>query len=341
MIRDPYLFIVGCARSGTTLLQRMLDHHPMLAVANEARLMLRVARSETQETDPPLTSELVEWVRSYHRFTQLGLPEAIVDEAAAGARTYGEFASRLYSAYGKVQGKAFAGEKTPRYVRFLPRLHYFFPWVRTIHLIRDGRNVTLSTLEWAQGNKGPARLQLWSKEPVAACALWWQWQVSKGRHDGAKLGRDKYHEVKYEDLISFPKKELRDVTEFLALPFAPEMLAFHSGKQRSKPKLSAKKAWLPPTQGLRDWRTQMSARDVELFEAIAGDLLSTLGYERAFTAVSPSMLRVSKHCRDWWQTNMTRREATRASSLLAKKASATHDAGVIEAAVSRRESETP
>jgi hypothetical protein len=38
---------------------------------------------------------------------------------------------------------------------------------------------------------------------------------------------------------------------------------------------------LPPTKGLRDWRTQMSREDVALFEALAGDLLVDLGYERA------------------------------------------------------------
>jgi hypothetical protein len=32
---NPYLFVVGAARSGTTRLQRMLDAHPLLAVVNE------------------------------------------------------------------------------------------------------------------------------------------------------------------------------------------------------------------------------------------------------------------------------------------------------------------
>lgn len=38
---------------------------------------------------------------------------------------------------------------------------------------------------------------------------------------------------------------------------------------------------LPPTKGLRDWRTQMSMEDVTAFELLAGDLLTDLGYERA------------------------------------------------------------
>ncbi len=38
---NPYLFVGGCPRSGTTLLQRMLDHHPELALANDSHFIPR------------------------------------------------------------------------------------------------------------------------------------------------------------------------------------------------------------------------------------------------------------------------------------------------------------
>jgi sulfotransferase family protein len=315
MSRNPYLFIVGCARSGTTLLQRMLDHNPLLAVANEARFMLRLADGGTEENDPPLTPEMVEWVRAYHRFPELGISESVVSAAAATARTYGEFASALYSEFGKLYGKALVGEKTPRYVGFLSRLHTVFPWVKTIHLIRDGRDVALSTLQWAREGKGPGKYQLWLEEPVAVCALWWQRNVSIGRASGVDLGSKRYQEVKYEDLVNEPEETLRRITGFLELPFSPQMLAYHEGKTRHRAGLSTKKAWLPPTPGLRDWRTQMSGRDIELFEALAGDLLSMLGYERAFQAISPEIAEVAERCRDWWDAARMRRSFERASAL--------------------------
>jgi hypothetical protein len=34
-MKNPYVFVVGCPRSGTTLLQRMLDAHPNLAISKE------------------------------------------------------------------------------------------------------------------------------------------------------------------------------------------------------------------------------------------------------------------------------------------------------------------
>ena len=32
---NPYVFIVGCARSGTTLLERMVDAHPEIAITHQ------------------------------------------------------------------------------------------------------------------------------------------------------------------------------------------------------------------------------------------------------------------------------------------------------------------
>lgn len=309
--RTPYLFAVGCPRSGTTLLQRMLDHHPELAVANDTHFIPKVVNGVPRGVDPVLTPQHVRKALEYRRFPRLGLSEARVREAATGARTYGEFVSALYAAYGALRGKPLAGEKTPDYVRHLPFLHDLFPWVRTIHIIREGRDVALSVLQWAHESKGPGRFALWRQEPVAVCALWWRWQVSTGRRDGRALGPARYREVRYEDLVTRPEETLRGIVPFLGLPFAPEMLAYHAGKTRSELGLSAKAAWLPPTPGLRDWRTQMTERDVALFEALAGDLLSELGYQRTVAAPSPAIAAIAGRCRSVWESEMAHRGASR------------------------------
>jgi hypothetical protein len=306
--QNPYLFVVGCPRSGTTLLERMLDHHPQLAVANDSHFVPRAIEDVPVGVDPILTPELVDWVRTYRRFYRLELSDAAVDEAAAASGTYAEFVSALYSEYGRLRGKLLAGEKTPGYVREIPRLHALFPWVRTVHIIRDGRDVALSALEWAREDKGPGKFELWSEEPIAVCALWWRWQVSTGQRDGAAVGPAQYCEVKYEDLVAQPEQTLRHVAAFLALPFALEMLTYYEGKVRPKSGRSAKNAWLPPTQGLRDWRTQMKPRDLELFEALAGDLLSALGYERGFATISPEIAARAEEHRRWWQAGPKRRQ---------------------------------
>jgi Sulfotransferase family len=315
MSESPYLFVVGCPRSGTTLLQRMLDNHPLLAVANDTHFIPR-APSLAEGLDPPLTPELVEWVLGSQRFYRLGLPEELVRKAAAHARTYGEFVSALYSELGKLRGKPLAGEKTPDYVQKLPLLHALFPWVKTIHIIRDGRDVALSTMRWAHEDRGPGRYRLWQEEPLAVCALWWRLQVSTGRTDAERLSPTRYFEVRYEDLVIRPDDTLQELTAFLELPFAPEMLAYYVGKLRPEPGLSAKKAWLPPTPRLRDWRAHMSPRDVQLFEALAGDLLSELGYKRVFDNISPEIATLSERYRNLWESERAQRPAKRARKRL-------------------------
>ena len=210
----------------------------------------------------------------------------------------------MYDELARTHGKLLGGEKTPDYVRHLPLLHGLFPWAKMVHIIRDGRDVALSTLEWARKDKGPGKFKLWQEEPVAVCALWWRWQLITGRIAGAALGPNLYHEIKYEDLVAQPEEALRKLADFLALPFAREMLEYHVGKFLDQPGLDAKKAWAPPTPGLRNWRSSMSARDVELFEAIAGDLVGALGYERDADAISPEIAGIAKRCSDWWEPKM-------------------------------------
>jgi hypothetical protein len=311
----PYAFIVGCPRSGTTLLQRMLDHHPLLAVANDTHFIPRVV--DPDGGDVALSPEIVDRVLDYHRFGRLGLDDPAVRRAASHTRTYAEFVGALYAQFGARHGKPLAGEKTPDYVRYLPLLGRLFPWSRVVHIVRDGRDVALSALQWARPDKGPGRFALWPEDPVAVCALWWRWQVTSGRTGGRGLG-SRYQEVRYEDLVARPRETVKSLCLFLQLPFAPEMLAYHLGRHREQPGLSAKNAWLPPTPGLRDWRSQMSERDAEVFEALAGDLLSSLGYERATGVPTPVVTALAQRYQSWWEAELARRRAKR----LAKRGAA-------------------
>jgi sulfotransferase family protein len=306
MGRNPYVFAGGCHRSGTTLLQRMLDHHPMLAMGNDSHFIQDCMGDPSTPVDRPLTDEVVECVRWYPQLRRLRLPDSAVDRAAAGASTYGEFVSLLYTELATARGKPLAGEKSPVYIRHIPLLDRLFPWVKFVHLIRDGRDVALSLKERVPPNRGPRRFTLWDEEPLAVCALFWERTITRGRHDGEGFAAGRYLELRYEALVSRPRETLTAALSFLELPFSEESLEFHQGKTRPRPGRSSKSAWLPPTPGLRDWRSQMDPRDVELFEAIAGDLLVELGYERAFTRISPAVAAVADQCRSWWANPIRR-----------------------------------
>ncbi len=312
--RSPCVFVVGCPRSGTTLLQRMLDRHPELAVACDTHFIPRVLELVAPEQleagargeDVPLTDKLVFGALGYHRFARLGLETSDVLAAAESSSTYAQFVSELYVSLGRLHDKPLAGEKTPNYVRWLPLLSGMFPHARFVHLIRDGRDVGLSSLEWATATKGPGKLDLWQREPVAVCALWWRWLVGEGRAAGRLLGESRYAEVSYESLVQNPDRELRTICAFLELRYAPEMLACRRDGGRPKQRLSARRADLSPTPGLRNWRLDMGGRDVALFEYLAGDLLAELAYDLSDMSGGANVAEIGREARAWWNRHQAR-----------------------------------
>ena len=168
---DPYVFVVGSPRSGTTLLQRMLDAHPQLAVANDTHFIPK-AIAGIADDDVPLTRELVERVIGYHRFHRLGIDDELARTLAIGAETYASYVGALYGAFAIAHGKGMAGEKTPDYVRSIPLLDRLFPWARFVHIVRDGRDVALSALDWAGEGKGPGRFAPPPNTHRPQCRTW-------------------------------------------------------------------------------------------------------------------------------------------------------------------------
>jgi hypothetical protein len=311
---NPCVFVVGCPRSGTTLLQRMLTEHPQLAVVDDIRFIVetlddvypeikksRIARGR----DPKLKPEVVDSLIQRKRFASLRLSERRVRELAGQCKNYATFVTALYDEFARAHGKPMAGDKTPDYVRRLLMLHGLFPHSRFIHIIRDGRDVALSALEWgAKKHKGPCKFALWEEQPMGTTALWWRMLVRSGRRDGAALGPSLYHEIRYERLVADPQAVLHDVTDYLDLPFAEVMLRYHEkSEKRSRP---GHRHRLPPTPGMRDWTTQMKHDDAALFELLAGVLLTELGYECRHDSPGDHIRATADYCRHWWSLKPSR-----------------------------------
>jgi hypothetical protein len=279
---NPYTFFVGCPRSGTTLLGRIGDAHPELAVIHETRWIADFFQRRVGLTpDGLVTPELLERLREHSRFDKLGLEPGELEPALRdGGRPvpYAQFVSSLFDLYGRRHGKRLVGDKTPRYVRAVPTLSALWPEAKFVHLIRDGRDVCLSVLDW---RKGAPRYSSWEEDPVSTTALWWEWQVRLGREGGAALGPERYHELRYEDLVAEPERECAALCAFLGIAYDEAMLRFHEGREVDDPGLDAKKAWRPVTGGLRSWRSELPAEDAARFDAAAGGLLDELGYPRA------------------------------------------------------------
>jgi len=296
---DPYLFIVGCARSGTTLVHRIVDAHPEIAISPEMHWITR----EFESRNGLVASELVSELTGHKRFAQFEIPrEQFVALLGSGeALPYPTFLNRVFGLYGKIKNKPLVGNKTPAFVRSIPTFHSLWPDAKFVHIIRDGRDVCISILNWKKADRIVGRYASWEEDPVSTTALWWERKVRKGREDGAALGPGLYHEMHYEDLIDDPQRECKRLCAFLGVPYDDVMIRFAEGKTRTdlpSARKTPKKAWLPITSGMRNWRTEMPATDIQRFEAAAGNLLEELGYERAVFNPSSEALEQAARIRE-------------------------------------------
>lgn len=276
----PFPFLVGCGRSGTTLLRAIFDSHPDVAVPDEVSFIIRYSRPHyavhygwPRRFDAVACSEMILANPSFRRW---GLPEAEARRALAGPppSTFAESIRRVYAGWAAHQGKPRYADKTPMHVMYLRRLSRLFPEARFVHLIRDGRDVALSYHSVA-----------WGPATVEDAAIEWRRRVGCGRRDGSRLGPDRYREVRYEDLVAEPERVVRELCRFFDLDWDGTLLRYY---ERADEVIGAtrfpsahRRLLLPPTPGLRDWRTEMTADEIRRFEAIAGSLLDELGYGRA------------------------------------------------------------
>ena len=279
-MRRPPVIVLGVSRSGTTLLKEMLDRHSQLAIPSESYFIPQLW--DRHGPHPDREAILADLAR-IARVREWGVTPDDVRSRVAVDPSFAAIIHAVYSAYAEARGKPRFGDKTPAYMQHVELLERVFPGARYVHIVRDGRDAALSFLamrrrprfNWAR----PRRL--------GDFACQWRFEVEAVRRFGATAARGRYLELRYEDLVGAPERHLHEVCEFLGLEFEPAMLAYHQGVDPSTlldhPRLAQ-----PPTAGLRDWRSQMAPGDVERFEAIAGNLLAELGYERAYPAPSPA-----------------------------------------------------
>jgi hypothetical protein len=277
---DPF-FIVGADRSGTTLLAIMVSRHPMVAIPPESEFIPRLSARRYRYGADGLVARPGRFLRDLaaeSSFRKWGIGVEPIREAleAAGAVAISQAIDIAFLSYARSKAKAGWGNKTPRYVRHIPLLAQLIPDARFVHIIRDGRDVALSTLDLKHFHRH-----------AATVGFFWKRAVMAGRRSGRALSEGRYLEVHYEDVVNNPEAESKRVLEFLGLPYDPAVLRQDEPHVPLRPpgKWSEnRRPWLPhrpPTKGLRDWRRDMSPREVAEFEVVAGSTLAYFGYERA------------------------------------------------------------
>ncbi|HEU0304494.1 MAG TPA: sulfotransferase [Gaiellaceae bacterium] len=268
----PPLFVLGVSRSGTTLLRVILDRSPGIAIPDETFFIPQLAHRHGGTVDP---TELLDDLRRLPRLAAWDVPaEKLALRLRQGMRT-GEAIAAVFSAYADKHGKPRWGDKTPMNMRHLGLIDELFPDAQYVHLIRDGRDAALAFLDMPEG----VVTKTWAHpRSPAGFACEWRTEVRGARALGSRVGPSRFFELRYEDLVADTEGAIRAVCDFAALPFEPAMLEY-AGAVDVSAKPHHQRLLQPPTRGVRDWRSQMSAGDVAAFERIAGDLLAELGYE--------------------------------------------------------------
>ena len=142
-------------------------------------------------------------------------------EPLHGGMTTGEAIAAVFAAYAAQRGKPRWGDKTPLYMQHLDLLDRLFPDARFVHPIRDGRDAALSFLAVPPG----LMTEGWGHpRDAAGFACQWAIEVRAARRLGARVGADRYLEVRYEELVADPDTVLRAVCAFAELEFLPRPL---------------------------------------------------------------------------------------------------------------------
>jgi Sulfotransferase family len=269
------VFVLGCVRSGTTLLYHMLLSAGNFAVyrAESSVFNLLEPRFGDLSVERNKRRLLEAWCES-RLYTLSGLDkQEIAAKVMNECRNGGDFLRIVMSEMAAKQGVGRWADTTPEHILYLRRIKETIPDALVIHIIRDGRDVALST-----DKLGYIRRLPWDRKPSKmAAGLYWEWMVSKGRRDGCDLGDD-YTEVHFEELISQPRETLARLGQFIEQDLDYDQIRQVGIGSVSAPNTSFASESEESFQPVGRWQTGYSAEELAMFEGLVGQTLEENGY---------------------------------------------------------------
>src|SRR5579875_2300404 len=271
------IFVLGCPRSGTTLLQLMLHAHPRIAIPPETRFLIAAYRSRRAFGDlreernrRALAGSIVG--RRATLFYDLGLdPHEITEEIAAGPPTLGSAFGIIFRAYARRFGKPRWGDKRPGYYEDIPALLRLFPDAQLVHLIRDGRDCV-----------GSLKAMPWFEHDICAAIATWNEAIDSGYRAARRLPPGSFFQLRYEQLVAAPEEQLTALCAFLGEDYDPAM---SRPDEVAGTVIPGRKTWheanrRPVTPALAGrWRERLEPWEVALCESVMAGRLRSLGYE--------------------------------------------------------------
>ncbi|NER34460.1 MAG: sulfotransferase [Oscillatoria sp. SIO1A7] len=213
------IFLVGCPRSGTTLLQSMLAAHPAIASFPETKFFFYgVPQYEPKRQAFGMVSrQLNPWLREF--FTEhLKRPELLQSLPRIPLMSlYLKKMIGILESLTKEQGKSIWLEKTPEHLYYVETIEKLIAGVRFIHIVRNGADVVASLYEVTHKYPKPWKGAL----DIDRCIGRWLEAIPlSDRH----LQKPNHTLVRYENLVEEPRSTLVKICDFLGIEFDDSML---------------------------------------------------------------------------------------------------------------------
>ncbi len=206
----PLALVVGAQRSGTTWLQQLLSAHPRIAAGYESDLFSKYLKDAwAQWWSEKAARDRTGGTRGLATYVTV---EQWAELLAGVARSV--FRNLLRAK----RGAAIVAEKTPDHGLYLRMIRTFFPQVKVLHVIRDGRDVVASMLAAAETSWGAG----WEPNDPEEAAATWVSAVRAARTDAAWTAH--HLEIRYESLVAQGPETLDRVFRFLDVPLKPERI---------------------------------------------------------------------------------------------------------------------
>lgn len=269
------IFVVGAPRSGTTLLQLILNAHPDVAIHGEIHFFDAILQLKAEI--PAFEDQ--ENLRSF--FEQLGRANALryipgfeqrlmtvqkrLEQSASPS--YELFFRLLMEVFAEESGAGRCGEKTPQNIRYLPELVEVFPRAKIVHIVRDPRDVVASLLTMP-----------WAPDSVLLNSLKWKIDMLYMR-DFLQTG-GMVHEFHYEDLVAEPEPTLHALCHFIGIDWHPAMLEFN----RSADTQIQDEPWKSGTRrelnasAVAGWKKKLGPSEARVIQIFSSPFLEHYGY---------------------------------------------------------------
>jgi hypothetical protein len=257
-----HLFIVGCPRSGTTMVQQALNRHSQIVIPPETKFFFSfVGHSRTAQH---------RHIERLNADLKINLPKpAKALRSQADCRAFYQEMSRQYLERVRKPNVVWFGEKTPEHTGRLPCIRRLFPQSKILVLYRDGRDVaaSLSRMPWMPSNLY-VNFLVW---------LYYYWVVqNEKRKGGAQLCF-----ARYEDIVADPGKWLGGILQFLDLPYESAVVEGWGNREGVPEREYAWKARALckiSSDRVGSFRQELSDEQIAILERLGREALSSLGY---------------------------------------------------------------